>query len=95
MYFPSLLFAGSLAAQAVSAAVIQPLATRENSVEIDQTGSQAHIELDCPNCPFAAQDGNGSAWMHDAGEVRLVRLSLDCINDRHTRLKLIIFGTDA
>ncbi len=68
MFSTSLLAAGALALQA-SAFLIPLEVSREAGIaQMDKEMKHQIVELDCPQCPFAGSDGDGSVWTrgHDA-----------------------------
>ena len=72
MFFTSVLAAGALALQ--TSAFLLPLeVSREAGVpQIDKELKHQVVELDCPQCPFAGSDGDGSVWLQEDIPVSIV-----------------------
>ncbi|KAF7513532.1 hypothetical protein GJ744_008826 [Endocarpon pusillum] len=80
MFALSLLAAGALALQ--TSAFLVPLEVSRGA-GIAQMGEEMKhqvVELDCPQCPFAGADGDGSVWSQGDDSVK-IRLDLDITDD--------------
>lgn len=76
--FPTfLLAAGSLLALQTSAFLVPLEVSPESPPEagIAQMGKEMKhqvVELDCPQCPFAGSDGDGSVWSQGDDSIKIV-----------------------
>ncbi len=72
MLSKTLLAAGALALQ-TSAFLIPLEASRGAGIaQMDKDMKHQVVELDCPQCPFAGSDGDGSVWTQGDDPIKIV-----------------------
>lgn len=72
MLLTPLLAAGALALQASAFLIPLEVSQEAGIAQMDKEMKHQVVELDCPQCPFAGSDGDGSVWTQGNDPINIV-----------------------